>query len=77
MTAPQRLRPASTAYVAPHPLTGWRGALARRLFALAGWIAGTTPCPTCQGIRRRVGSGGRAAERRAMREAWKAGRIRS
>lgn len=66
--------PAVVAHVAPRPLAGLRGRLAALLYGLAAWIAGTTPCPVCQGVRQRVGAGGRAAERRAWREGWKGGR---
>lgn len=47
------------------------------LYALALRILGGCPCTWCVQIRQTVGSGaGRAAERRAHRAAWKAGRIR-
>jgi hypothetical protein len=76
VTASSGRQPLATAHVAPRPLDGLRGRAARMLYGLARAIAGTTPCPTCQEVRRRIGSGGRGAERRAWREAWKAGRLK-
>jgi hypothetical protein len=71
----RRPQPAATAFVRPMPPSGLRGRLGALLYGLARRIAGTTPCPTCQEVARRVGAGGRGAERRAWREAWKAGRL--
>jgi len=72
----ERPKPAATGYLAPHPLAGLRGRLGALLYRLAAAVAGTTPCPTCQTTRQRIGSGGRAAERRAWREGWNTGRRR-
>ena len=77
MRRQERPRPASTAYVRTMPPAGLRGRLAAVLYRLARWVAGTTPCPVCLEMGRRIGAGGRGAERRAWREAWKSGRAGS
>jgi hypothetical protein len=47
------------------------------LYGLARRLLGGCPCPLCASVRAQVGpTTGRAAERRAHRAAWRAGRIR-
>jgi hypothetical protein len=67
------------AFLVPRPTRGARGRVARALYAVAAFLAGpgATPCPTCERMAMRIGAGGRAAERRAWRAAWDAGRRRS
>ena len=54
-----------------------RRAAGLALYGLARRILGVCPCQLCASTRAAVGAGGgRPAERRAWRSAWKAGRIR-